>query len=278
MLGKVEERERSGRGGLRPDEGRGAPGGGSLLGESEPMRALMRQVERLAPVSTTVLITGESGTGKELVARALHGHSPARRRGPSSPSTAAPSPRGCSRASCSATRGAPSPTRAPPGAASSGRPTAARSSSTRWASCPLAAQVKLLRALQEGEIRPVGDSRAERVDVRVVAATLRDLDRLVERGEFREDLYYRLNVVNVRVPPLRERREDIPLLAARFLERFNRELQRASPLLGLSPEALAVLAAYAWPGNVRELENAMERAVLLAEGPWVLPQNLPERL
>jgi len=139
-------------------------------------------------------------------------------------------------------------------------------------------QVKLLRVLQEGEIRPVGESRAEKVDVRVIAATLRDLGRLVEKGEFREDLYYRLNVVNVRVPPLRERQSDILLLARAFLTRFNRELNREPPVLGLSPEAEALMVSYTWPGNVRELENAMERAVLLAEGELILPQNLPERL
>jgi two-component system, NtrC family, response regulator AtoC len=114
--------------------------------------------------------------------------------------------------------------------------------------------------------------------VRVIAATLRDLGKLVERGEFREDLYYRLNVVNLRMPPLRERREDIPLLARAFLHRFNRQLNREPPVEGLSPEAEALMAAYAWPGNVRELENAMERAVLLADEPLLLPSNLPERL
>jgi two-component system response regulator AtoC len=143
---------------------------------------------------------------------------------------------------------------------------------------PLPAQVKLLRVLQEGEIRPVGESRVEKVDVRVVAATLRDLGKLVEKGEFREDLYYRLNVVNVRMPPLRERREDVPVLARAFISRFNRELNREQPVEGLSPEAEALMSAWAWPGNVRELENAMERAVLLADGPLILPDNLPERL
>jgi two-component system response regulator AtoC len=124
----------------------------------------------------------------------------------------------------------------------------------------------------------VGESRSEKVDVRVIAATLRDLGKLVEKGEFREDLYYRLNVVNLRMPPLRERREDIPLLARSFIARFNRLLNREPPVQGLSPEAEALMSAYAWPGNVRELENAMERAVLLADGPLLLPTNLPERL
>jgi two-component system response regulator AtoC len=143
---------------------------------------------------------------------------------------------------------------------------------------PQPAQIKLLRFLQEGEIRPVGENRAEKVDVRVVAATLRDLGRLVERGEFREDLYYRLNVVNLRVPPLRERRDDVMLLARSFMARFNRELNREPPVLGFSPEAEALMMGYGWPGNVRELENALERAVLLAEGTEIVPQSLPEKL
>jgi two-component system response regulator AtoC len=143
---------------------------------------------------------------------------------------------------------------------------------------PMQAQVKLLRVLQESEVRPVGESRAEKVDVRVVAATLRDLGKLVERGEFREDLYFRLNVVQLQVPPLRARREDVPLLASAFLARFNKAFNREPPLTGLTPEAEALLVSYAWPGNVRELENAMERAVLLADGTQIALENLPEKL
>jgi two-component system response regulator AtoC len=143
---------------------------------------------------------------------------------------------------------------------------------------PMQAQVKLLRVLQESEVRPVGESRSEKVDVRVVAATLRDLQKLVERGEFREDLYFRLNVVQLKVPPLRDRADDVPLLASAFLNRFNRNFNREPQVAGLSPEAEALLKSYAWPGNVRELENAMERAVLLAEGSLIAPENLPEKL
>jgi two-component system, NtrC family, response regulator AtoC len=143
---------------------------------------------------------------------------------------------------------------------------------------PMQAQVKLLRVLQESEVRPVGESRSEKVDVRVVAATLRDLQKLVERGEFREDLFFRLNVVQLKVPPLRDRRDDVPLLASTFLARFNRAFNREPEVGGLSPEAEQMLVSYAWPGNVRELENAMERAVLLAESTLILPENLPEKL
>jgi two-component system response regulator AtoC len=124
----------------------------------------------------------------------------------------------------------------------------------------------------------VGENRSERVDVRVLAATHRDLGKLVEKGEFREDLYYRLNVVNLAIPPLRARREDVLELAQGFLLRFNRELNRQTPVTGFEPGAEELLASYSWPGNVRELENAIERAVLLAEGNLVQVQNLPERI
>jgi two-component system response regulator AtoC len=143
---------------------------------------------------------------------------------------------------------------------------------------PPAAQVKLLRFLQEGEIRPVGDNRTEKVDVRVLAATLRDLSRLVEKGEFREDLFFRLNVVPLKVPALRDRLGDVVPLARAFVERFNRSLNREAPVTGFSPAAQALLESYRWPGNVRELENAMERAVLLAEGTVIEGSDLPEKI
>src|SRR5262249_61272831 len=127
-------------------------------------------------------------------------------------------------------------------------------------------QMKLLRVLQEGEIREVGANHSERVDVRVLAATHRDLGKLIERGDFREDLYYRLNVVNLAVPPLRSRREDILPLARAFLVRFNRELNRQVPVTAFEPEAEEVLASYAWPGNVRELENPIQGRGLPPQG------------
>jgi two-component system response regulator AtoC len=278
VLRKAEERERLVRENRRLKEASlpAAPEG-HILGRSAALQAVLRQVARLAPVDTTVLISGESGTGKELIARELHARSPR-----------------AAMAFVAVNCGA-----IPAGLLESelfghakGAFTDARTAKRglfaeadggtlfldEVGELPLPAQVKLLRVLQEGEIRPVGESRVEKVDVRVVAATLRDLAKLVEKGEFREDLYYRLNVVNVRMPPLRERREDVPLLARAFISRFNRELNREPPVEGLSPEAEALLTAYAWPGNVRELENAMERAVLLADTPLILPANLPDRL
>ncbi|WP_375761254.1 sigma-54-dependent transcriptional regulator [Corallococcus exercitus] len=278
VLRKAEERERLVRENRRLHEAQ-LPGasGGHILGQSAALQAVLKQVARVAPVDTTVLISGESGTGKELIARELHGQS----RRAAMPFVAV---------NCGAI---------PHGLLESelfghakGAFTDARTARRGLFSeadggtlfldevgeLPLGAQVKLLRVLQEGEIRPVGESRVERVDVRVVAATLRDLGKLVEKGDFREDLYYRLNVVNLTLPPLRERREDIPLLARAFLHRFNRELNRDPPVEGFTPEADALMTAYAWPGNVRELENAMERAVLLAEGTHVAPGCLPEKL
>ena len=278
VLRKAEERRRL------VAENQRLRGGGAgqralerILGASEVVKLLQRQIGKLAPVSTTVLITGESGTGKELVARAIHELSPRS----VMPFVAV---------NCGAI---------PPGLIESelfgharGAFTDARTSKRglfteadggtllldEVGELPAAAQTKLLRFLQEGEIRPVGENRSEKVDVRVLAATHRDLTKLVERGEFREDLFYRLHVVNLKMPPLRERREDVPLLARAFIERFNRELNRTTPITGFSAEAEVVLTAYDWPGNVRELENAMERAVLLSEGPIVLPESLPEKL
>jgi two-component system, NtrC family, response regulator AtoC len=278
VLQKAEERQRLVRENRRlRQRNQGAPSLDRILGDSEPIRELRRQIQKLAPVTTTVLVTGESGTGKELVARALHELSPRA----AMPFVAV---------NCGAI---------PAGLIESelfgharGAFTDARTSKRGLFSeadggtlfldeigeLPHAAQVKLLRFLQEGEIRPVGENKAEKVDVRVVAATLRDLHKLSARGEFREDLYYRLNVINLRIPPLRERKEDAMLLARAFLDRFNRELNRETPVKGFSPEAEALLASYGWPGNVRELENALERAVLLAEGALILPEVLPEKI
>ncbi|MBW1997299.1 MAG: sigma 54-interacting transcriptional regulator, partial [Deltaproteobacteria bacterium] len=140
----------------------------------------------------------------------------------------------------------------------------------------LAFQVKLLRVLQEEEITPLGGLGSKRVDVRVIAATSKDLKKEVEAGRFREDLYYRIKVMTIHLPPLRERRGDIPLLVGYFIDQFNRKLNKN--LEGLSSEAMPVLMGYSWPGNVRELENLIERAVLLAKGKYITPAELPESL
>ncbi|AKQ64220.1 Type IV fimbriae expression regulatory protein PilR [Myxococcus hansupus] len=278
VLRKAEERERLLRENRRLKEASlpSAPEG-HILGSSPSLQAVLRQVSRLAPVDTTVLISGESGTGKELIARELHSRSP-RAAMPFVAVNCGAFPSGLIESELFGhAKGAFTDART----AKRGLFAEADGGTLfldEVGELPLAAQVKLLRVLQEGEIRPVGENRVEKVDVRVVAATLRDLGRLVEKGEFREDLYYRLNVVNLRVPPLRERSDDVPLLARTFISRFNRQLNRDPPIQGLAPEAESLLTAYAWPGNVRELENAMERAVLLADGPQILPSNLPDRL
>ena len=173
-------------------------------------------IRRLAPHVRTALVTGETGTGKELVARALHSSGRAATAG-SSRSTARRSSRRCSRASCSATCAARSPARPRTSRACSRRPTAARSSSTRSASCRSTVQAKLLRVLEHGEVQRVGSLEPRSVDVHVIAATNRDLRAEVAAGRFRGDLYYRLNIVEVKLPPLRDRREDIPYLTAAFV-------------------------------------------------------------
>jgi two-component system, NtrC family, response regulator AtoC len=277
VLEKATERLRLLDENRRLKGGHGAQALERLGGSSPLVLEVHRQVRKLAPVGTTVLITGESGTGKELAARALHALSPR-------------APMAFVAVNCGAipanlieselfghAKGAFTDART----ARRGLFSEADGGTLfldEVGELPLAAQVKLLRVLQEGEVRPVGETRTEKVDVRVIAATLRDLQRLVERGEFREDLYYRLNVVNLRMPALRERPEDVVALATTFMQRFNRELNRTPALTGFSPEAEALLCAYRWPGNVRELENAIERAVLLAEGTLVLPEHLPDRI
>jgi two-component system response regulator AtoC len=248
-----------------------------IVGNSEVVKQLHRQILKVAPVSSTVLITGESGTGKELVARALHELSP-RAAMPFVPVNCGAIPPGLVESELFGhARGAFTDART----AKRGLFAEADGGTLlldEAGELPPPVQIKLLRFLQEGEIRAVGENRSERVDVRVLAATHRDLGKLVEKGEFREDLYYRLNVVNLALPPLRARREDVLQLAQGFLLRFNRELNRQTPVTGFEPGAEELLASYSWPGNVRELENAIERAVLLAEGNLVQVQNLPERI
>jgi len=248
-----------------------------MLGTSEGIQELHKQIIKVAPVTTTVLVTGESGTGKELVALAIDELSP-RAAMPFVTVNCGAIPAGLIESELFGhARGAFTDART----AKRGLFTEADGGTLfldEIGELPQAAQVKLLRFFQEGEVRPVGETKSEKLDVRVVAATLRDLGKLVERSQFREDLYYRLNVVNLQVPPLRDRGEDILLLARHFLNRFNRELNREKLVTGFSPDVESMLLSYRWPGNVRELENAIERAVLLAESDQVVPQNLPDRI
>jgi two-component system response regulator PilR (NtrC family) len=243
-----------------------------LVGRSPAMRALYQMVEKVAPARTTVLITGESGTGKELVARALHGKSP-RAAEPFVPVNCGAIPEGLIESELFGhVKGAFT-------GAQGARPGLFQAATggtlflDEVGELPVPLQVKLLRVIQERHVRAVGADEDEEVDVRLIAATNRDLAAEVAAGRFREDLYYRLNVIQLRVPPLRERREDVMLLAAHFLRRFEAEHGRER--LDLSREAKKRLDAYDFPGNVRELENLIERAVTLSDGPEVTLDALP---
>jgi DNA-binding NtrC family response regulator len=239
---------------------------GQLLGKSAIMQRLFALLERLATTSSTVLIQGESGTGKELVARALHYNSP-RRRHPFVPVNCAAMPEGLLESELFGhTKGAFT------GAQISRRGLFLEASRgtiflDEIGEMPLGMQVKLLRALEQRQFRPVGSDREVSVDVRVLAATNQNLEALVRQGKFREDLYYRLNVMLVQVPPLREHREDIAFLAETFLQRHTAN-NRLEPRR-FTRAALSRLEQYDWPGNVRELSHVIERAVTLSEGEWI---------
>ncbi len=245
----------------------------SMVGQSPAFRACVETLQQAAPATATVLLTGESGTGKELAARFIHEHSP-RAKGTFVAINCAALPESILEAELfGVEKGAYT------GAVArrEGRFERAHGGTLfldEIGEMPLSAQVKLLRVLQEGEIERLGGTQVVKVDVRVVAATNKDLQREVAEGRFREDLYYRLNVVSVRIPSLASRREDIPLLADFFLRRFAQK--NAKTLRGFSPDALAAMEGYAWPGNVRELEHAVERAVVLSRGEVIEPRDLPE--
>jgi two-component system, NtrC family, response regulator AtoC len=281
LLRKAEERERLFRenmslrkqirsGGREPETGLG-----EMVAKSARMTELFRTVRKIAEFKTTVLVGGESGTGKELVARALHRLSP-RAPGPFIAVNCGAIPATLLESELFGHRkGAfTDATRDRKGLFEEA------SGGTLFldeiGELPLGLQVKLLRALQEEEIRRLGDTQDIKVDVRVVAATARDLSAEVQRGAFREDLYYRLNVLSVQLPPLRDRREDIPLLVEHFVQRMNARMGLA--ITGATTEAMRQLIDYDWPGNVRELENTIERAMVLTEGAQIDLDSLPERL
>jgi two-component system, NtrC family, response regulator AtoC len=254
----------------------GAPKGKGrygIVGHSASMQAIFNVIEKVADTPSTVLITGESGTGKELIARALHDQS-TRQTSPMIKVNCAAIPDTLMESELFGyEKGAFT------GAVSSkpGRFELADKGTLfldEIGEIPSEMQVKLLRALQEGEFERVGGIRTLKVNVRLVAATNRDLLVEIAAGRFREDLYYRLNVVPIHVPPLRERPEDIPDLVSHILERFKTRLQKE--VTGLEEGAMECLMAHAWPGNVRELENLLERTVLFASGPTIRLQDLPE--
>jgi len=246
---------------------------GAMIGRSAPMQKLFRAIERVAPSRASVLIRGESGTGKELVARAIHEGGP-RRAGPFVAVNCAAIPETLLESELFGhERGAFTDAREQ----HIGRFEAASGGTLfldEVGEIAPPVQAKLLRVLQERAIERLGGSGPIPVDVRIVAATNRDLEANIEAGSFRTDLYYRINVVSLEVPPLRARREDIPLLVEHVLERVARE--NGVPPRRMSPEAWEVLQGYSWPGNVRELENALERAATLSDAEVLEPRDLPE--
>jgi DNA-binding NtrC family response regulator len=246
-----------------------------ILGDSARMLDVFRVLERIADTDCTVLIVGESGVGKELVARALH-RAGGRAQGPFVPVNCAAIPRELMESEMFGhARGAFT------GATQSreGRFQAADGGTLfldEIGEMDAALQCKLLRAIQDRQITPVGEVRATRADARIVAATHRDLEALCSEGRFREDLFWRLNVVPLCIPPLRERGDDVLLLARRFVDEFNRRHGRRTE--GLTDEAELALRAYDWPGNVRQLENSIERAVILKREGMIDVGDLPARL
>ena len=260
----TQEITRRDRGGVVP------PAGGA-----RSWREALRLAETVAPTDSTVLITGESGTGKEVVARWIHERS-TRVEGPFSSINCGALPESLLESELfghtkGSFTGAVRDKQGLFAAAGGGTFFLDEIGETTPAT-----QVKLLRVLQQREVIPVGATEAIPIDARLVAATNRDLEEEVRRGAFRGDLYYRLNVIAIHLPPLRDRRDDVPLLADTFLRRSAAE--RGGEAKTLSPGALDAMVVYQWPGNVRELENAMERAVILTPGPSILPTALPERI
>lgn len=244
-----------------------------LVGKSPAIQAVYTQIEQVSALDITVLITGESGTGKELVARAIHAKS-ARKNNLFIPVNCGALPADLVESELFGhIKGAFT------GATASKRGLFEEAHQgtlflDEIGDLPLPAQVKLTRVLQEREVRRVGDTRSTKIDVRVIAATLQDLKSEVQGGRFREDLYYRLNVFPIRLPPLRERQEDIPVLAAHFLEKYAHFYKRN--ISGMEPDALMALTRYPWPGNVRELANTVERAVAVCGGEQISLQHLPD--
>ena len=247
----------------------------TIVAASDCMIELLELLERTAGYKSTVLITGESGTGKEVIARAIHAQSP-RRKAPFVAVNCGAIPENLLESELfghakGAFTGANRAHRGLFSIADGGTLFL-----DEIAELPTSLQVKLLRAIQEEEIRPVGDTKSQTVDVRVIAATARDLTKEMAEERFREDLFYRLNVVRLEVPPLRDRRDDIPLLVDHFLGRFRENLGKN--VRTVTDEALELLVKYRWPGNVRELENVIERAVILTDNDAVEVGALPQAL
>ena len=247
-----------------------------VVGLSESLVEVYRVIDRVADTTCTILITGDSGTGKELVARAVHRKSPRTNKAFVAVNCGAIPEALLESELFGHARGAFTGAHAN----KIGRIALAEGGTLfldEIGEMPMSLQVKLLRVLQAREYSPVGDNRTLKADVRIVAATNVNLENAVQAGTFREDLYYRLNVIHLTVPALRERPEDVPLLVQHFLKKAKERVGRTT-IDGVSRAAAQILADYQWPGNVRELENTVERAVLLCQGPLIEPKDLPQRL
>ena len=246
-----------------------------VLGSSPRIREMFQLLEMVAPSEATVLLLGETGTGKELVAQAIHRNSP-RAAGPFVVVNCATLPEtlleselfGHERGSFTGAT-----------VRKDGRFLVAHHGTVfldEIAELTLPIQAKILRVLQAREFEPVGSNRTQKVDVRIITATNRDLEKMVREGQFRDDLYYRLNVFHLVLPPLRERLEDLPVLADFFLKRYGKKNRRG--VITLAPEALQAFRRYSWPGNIRELENVIERGVIVCQGNVLTREDLPAAL
>ncbi len=247
-----------------------------LIGDSGPMQRVYELIEKIADTDSTVLITGESGTGKELIAKTIHYNNTARAAGPFVPLNCAAIPRDLLESELfghekGAFTGAVN--------ARMGRFELAQAGTLfldEVGELDPSLQVKLLRVLQEREFERVGGVKTIKVDVRILAASNKDLEKATKDGSFREDLFYRLNVIPLHLPPLRSRVDDIPLLTAHFIQQFSQKRKREP--FAIAPDAMESLMQYQWPGNVRELENLIERLSILVSGPVIRRSDLPEKL
>ncbi len=244
----------------------------NIISKNERMTQIFDTIRKVAKYKSTILIAGESGTGKELVAKAIHFNSD-RSNHPFIPVNCGAIPENLLESELF-------------GHTKGSFTNAVRTKKGLFEEAdggtlfldeigelPLQLQVKLLRVLQDGEIRRIGDSKPITIDVRIIAATIKDLDKEVREGKFRDDLFYRLNVLQIKIPPMRDRKEDIPLLVDHFIHKYSRELN--NPIEGIHPEALDCLMNYGWKGNVRELENVVERAIVLTDSSQIQVENLP---
>lgn len=246
-----------------------------LIGKSLPMQRIYDLIGRVSDTSSNVLITGESGTGKELVAKAIH-YNGLRKEGPLIAVNCAAIPETLLESELFGYK--------------KGAFTDAKSDKKglifeahggtlfldEITEMPYTLQAKLLRVIEEKEVRPLGDTGSYPIDARIISASNRDMKLLIQQGRFREDLYYRLKVIDIELPPLRERKEDIPLLIQNFINRIGKEMKKE--ISGVAEEALKILLNYSWPGNIRELENVIQRAITLSQHETILPEDLPSSM